>query len=77
MDLMESSFDLMTNPLFKISKRASWMMPTPFVLNDAVVIKQKIKASTKIIERKPIKYKLKFANKKDSLYLVKDSLKAK
>jgi hypothetical protein len=33
----------MQNPLFSISKRASWMMPTPFVLTDAVVIKQKIK----------------------------------
>jgi hypothetical protein len=31
----------MQNPLFSISKRASWMMPTPFVLTDAVVIKQK------------------------------------
>jgi hypothetical protein len=35
-------FDLMSNPLFNITKRAPWMMPTPFVLNDAVVIKQKI-----------------------------------
>jgi hypothetical protein len=42
MELLESSFDLMSNPLFNITKRASWMMPTPFVLNDAVVIKQKI-----------------------------------
>jgi hypothetical protein len=48
MSLMESSFDLMTNPLFTISKRENWMMPTPFVLNDAVVIKQKIKLSTTI-----------------------------
>jgi hypothetical protein len=32
----------MSNPLFNITKRAPWMMPTPFVLNDAVVIKQKI-----------------------------------
>ncbi|MES2544531.1 MAG: M28 family peptidase [Bacteroidota bacterium] len=43
MELMESSFDLMTNPQFKMDKRASWMMPMPFVLTDAVVIKQKIK----------------------------------
>jgi hypothetical protein len=42
MELLESSFDLMSNPLFNITKRAPWMMPTPFVLNDAVVIKQKI-----------------------------------
>lgn len=45
MELMESSFDLMTNPLFQITKRENWMMPTPFVLNDAVVIRQKIKPS--------------------------------
>ncbi len=43
LDLMESSFDLMNNPLFSMAKRANWMMPTPFVLNDAVVINQKIK----------------------------------
>jgi len=43
MDLMESSFDLMNNPLFSMAKRADWMMPTPFVMNDAVVITQKIK----------------------------------
>ncbi len=46
MDLIESSFDLMTNPEFKIEKRKSWMMPTQFVLNDAIVIKQHIKEST-------------------------------
>ncbi len=45
MDLMESSFDLMNNPLFTMVKRNSRMMPTPFVLNDAVVIQQKIKPS--------------------------------
>jgi hypothetical protein len=43
MNLMESSFDLMNNPLFSMAKRANWMMPTPFVMNDAVVITQKIK----------------------------------
>jgi hypothetical protein len=37
MQLLESSFDLLQNPLFTIQKRASWMMPTPFILNDAVV----------------------------------------
>lgn len=50
MELMESSFDLMRNPLFSITKRASWMMPTPFVLTDAVVIKQTIKPTPKAIE---------------------------
>lgn len=46
--LMESSFDLLQNPLMKIKPRSSWMIATPFVLNDAVVIKQKVKPSPKI-----------------------------
>jgi hypothetical protein len=52
LDMMESSFDLLNNPLFSITKRANWMMPTPFVLNDAVIIKEKIKPSKKTV--KPI-----------------------
>ena len=43
MELLESSFDLMTNPIFNMQKRENWMMPTPFVLTDAVVIREKIK----------------------------------
>ncbi len=46
MELMESSFDLLENPQFSVPKRPNWMMPTPFVLNDAVVIRQKIKPNT-------------------------------
>lgn len=46
--LMESSLDLLQNPLMKIKPRSSWMIATPFVLNDAVVIKQKVKPSPKI-----------------------------
>ncbi|MES2804755.1 MAG: M28 family peptidase [Bacteroidota bacterium] len=66
MELMESSFDLMTNPLFGIAKRENWMMPTPFVLNDAVVIKQKIKPTPVVV-----------ANALESVTnpLIKDSLK--
>ena len=45
MNLVESSFDLMTNPIFTMAKRRNWMMPTPFVLNDAISINQKIKPS--------------------------------
>jgi hypothetical protein len=43
LELMESSFDLLENPLFKIPKRLKTQMPKPFVLNDAVVIVKKIK----------------------------------
>ncbi len=42
MELLESSFDLMRNSLFQMNRRQDWMMPTPFVLNDAVVIQEKI-----------------------------------
>lgn len=46
MELLESSFDLLENPQFSVAERQDWMMPTPFVLNDAVVIRQKIKPNT-------------------------------
>ncbi len=45
LDLLESSFDLLSNPIFSVAKRQNWMIPTPFVLNDAIVVKQKIKKS--------------------------------
>lgn len=47
MHIMESSFDLMTNPDFMIKPREDWMMPTPFVLNNAVLITQKIRRHPK------------------------------
>lgn len=73
LDLMESSFDLMNNPLFTMAKRADWMMPTPFVLNDAVIIKQKIKPSPKTF--KPIAVNAVNTIQKDSLVSEKDSLR--
>ncbi len=45
MQLLESSFDLLENSMFNIRKRADWMMPTPFVLNDAIAIKKAIRPS--------------------------------
>ena len=73
LNLMESSFDLMTNPLFSMAKRANWMMPTPFVLTDAVIIKQKIKPSPKTVKS----IDLNVGNRivKDSLSLERDSLR--
>lgn len=44
MNFVESSFDLMTNPSFSMAKRRDWMIPTPFVLTDAVIVKGKVKA---------------------------------
>jgi hypothetical protein len=61
MELVESSFDLMRNELFTMIKRQNWMMPTPFVLNDAVVIQKKIipkpvvkKVVEKVVEITPV-----------------------
>jgi hypothetical protein len=73
LELMESSFDLMNDPLFQMAKRADWMMPTPFVLNDAVIIKEKIKPSPKTV--KPIVLNVENLVVKDSLTIEKDSLR--
>ncbi|MCF8319833.1 MAG: M20/M25/M40 family metallo-hydrolase [Flavobacterium sp.] len=73
MDLMESSFDLISNPKFKITKRLTWMMPKPFVLNDAVVIQKKIVPS--YVVRKSDNLKSRKSNSKDSLTVSIDTLK--
>jgi hypothetical protein len=76
MDVMESSFDLMVNPLFAMTQREDWMMPTPFVLNDAIVITQKIKRTPKFVA--PIvNPRLVQPVLADSLKVVKDSLRVK
>jgi hypothetical protein len=50
--LLESSFDLLKHPLLTIKPRDNWMMPTPFVLNDAVIIEQSIKPTALLIPTK-------------------------
>ena len=75
MDLMESSFDLLTNPKFRIAKRMPWMMPMPFVLNDAVVIQKKIVPSIGISKTKNYRFNDLIA--KDSLTVEIDTLKTK
>lgn len=40
--MYQASYDLFTNPNFKIKPRTAIMMPMPFVLNDAIVIKKKL-----------------------------------
>ncbi|HEY9169798.1 MAG TPA: M28 family peptidase [Lutibacter sp.] len=42
-DVLEAKYDLFTNPQFNISPRTEVMMPMPFVLNDATIIKTNIK----------------------------------
>jgi hypothetical protein len=59
----------MNNPLFSMVKRSSRMMPTPFVLNDAVVIQQKL--TPKISTAFPT-----FDVKKDSVLKSKDTIKS-
>jgi hypothetical protein len=70
MDLIESSFDLMTNPLLKVKPRSDWMMPTPFVLNDAILVQQKIKKYTE-----PVAPLAPVTAVKDSTAIAKDTLK--
>ena len=75
MILRESSFDLMGNPLFKITPRKNWMIPTPFVLNDAVVIVQTLKASPKleIAVPKNQNYRMSNATVKDTIQNVNET----
>jgi hypothetical protein len=40
--LLEYSFDLLKNPLIQVQERKENMMPKPFIINDAIVVKQKI-----------------------------------
>lgn len=42
LDILESKYDLFTNEQFTIMPRSKDMMPTPFILNDATVIKTKL-----------------------------------
>lgn len=42
-DIYESSYDLLTNKLFKLKQREDWMIPKPFILNDAIIIKKTLK----------------------------------
>ncbi|WP_333693380.1 M28 family peptidase [Flavobacterium sp.] len=45
LDIMVSSFDLLENSQFSIPKRPDAFIPMPFVLNDAIVVKKKLKKS--------------------------------
>jgi hypothetical protein len=72
MSLLESSFDLLTNSDLKIAKRAAWMMPMPFVLNDAVVLQKRIIPKTiEVINRTNSPG---FVSQKDTLITTIDSL---
>jgi hypothetical protein len=42
-DVITASFDLLENPKYKIPKRTDDLMPKPFVLTDAIVVKKKLR----------------------------------
>lgn len=41
--IRQINYDLLDNAQLKVSKRSNWMMPKPFVINDAIMTTQKIK----------------------------------
>lgn len=47
LEIVESSFDLLSNKQINMPSRAAWMMPKPFVLTDAIIVKMKINAPIK------------------------------
>ncbi len=49
LELLESSFDLLTNPALDVNDREPWMMPKPFILNDAIIVKQRIRPLPKTV----------------------------
>jgi len=49
MELFESSFDLLSNSELKVARRPSAMMPKPFILNDVITLRQKIKPTPKVV----------------------------
>ena len=73
LNLVESSFDLLANSLLIMTQRKPGMIPTPFVLNDAIIIKQKIKPSPKV-EKEKASFR-RFPKQKDSITVEVDSIK--
>ena len=74
LELVESSFDLLANPSIKMIQRKPGMIPTPFVLNDAVIIRQKIKPSPKIPIETPAMRNY-YGRRRDTLNVAVDSLR--
>jgi len=49
LELLESSFDLLENPLLKVKSRPSSYMPKPFLVNDAIIVRKKITGSRTLV----------------------------
>jgi len=47
--VLEYSYDLLNHPQFKINKRADYMMPKPFIVTDAIIIKKELNIEGLII----------------------------
>lgn len=73
LELVESSFDLLANASIKMKQRKAGMMPKPFVLTDAVIIRQKIKRSAKLPEITPAERN--YYEQRANLSVAADSLK--
>ncbi|HEY0047612.1 MAG TPA: M28 family peptidase, partial [Flavobacterium sp.] len=52
-ELLESSMDLISNKLLNVTKRPAHMMPKPFILNDAVILRKKIIPKPVVIKAVP------------------------
>ena len=50
LELIESSFDLLSNKKLAVANRPEWAMSMPFVLNNAIIVKQKIAPAKPIQE---------------------------
>ena len=50
--VMEYSYDLMEHDQFSINKRSDDMMPKPFIITDAVILKKRIDIDTLNIKEK-------------------------
>ncbi|WP_373057654.1 M28 family peptidase [Zunongwangia sp. H14] len=53
--LYESSYDLLDNKQLHVPARESWMIPRPFVVNDAVIIRKRINLDKNSEEKSSIK----------------------
>ena len=40
--VLEYSYDLLNHPQFTINKRADYMMPKPFIVTDAIIVKKEL-----------------------------------
>ncbi|MGC4041043.1 MAG: M20/M25/M40 family metallo-hydrolase [Flavobacterium sp.] len=75
LELVESSFDLLSNPLLKVKPRNPGMIPMPFVLNDAVILKEKVKASPNKFDARYGTFPAWNKGIRDSIRVAADSLK--